>query len=173
MTPDDEVDVEPEKPSEPIVVPDDDKEETTTSKVPTVTLNNGVKMPVIAAGTYQFNANTVLSEIKEAINQGWNHVDTAHDYCADGSISKLRACSEGSVQPAVGQAFRESGLNREDLFITTKVPGCGLQGTRWWNCGADSIEAHQQNLEELQLDYVDLLLVHFPPLGGCGPLNCM
>ena len=48
-----------------------------------------------------------------------------------------------------------------------------MQGTRWWNCGADSIEAHEQNLEELQLDYVDLLLVHFPPLGGCGPLNCM
>lgn len=64
-------------------------------------------------------------------------------------------------------------MNRDEVFITTKVPGCGAQGVRYEHCGADSIAAHMQNLEELQLDYVDLVLIHFPPLGGCGPLNCM
>lgn len=54
-------------------------------------------MPAIAAGTYQFNSDTVLTELKEAFNVGWNHVDTAHDYCDDGSISSLHACKGGSV----------------------------------------------------------------------------
>ena len=59
-------------------------------------------MPAIAAGTYQFNSETVLTEIKDAIDAGWNHIDTAHDYCDDGSISGFKACPGGSVQPAVG-----------------------------------------------------------------------
>jgi len=54
-------------------------------------------MPAIAAGTYQFNSETVLTEIKDAIDAGWNHIDTAHDYCDDGSISGFKACPDGSV----------------------------------------------------------------------------
>jgi aryl-alcohol dehydrogenase-like predicted oxidoreductase len=53
------------------------------------------------------------------------------------------------------------------FFVTTKVPGCGVQGTSRENCGSDSLKAAADNLIELGLDYVDLLLVHFPPVGGC------
>ena len=56
--------------------------------------------------------------------------------------------------------------------MTTKVPGCGLQGTSWNNCGSDSVAAALDNLDELGLDYVDLLLIHFPPAIGCGVISC-
>ncbi len=104
-------------------------------------------------------------------------------------------CKGNSNQKGVGAALKASGIPRSELFVTTKVPGCGLQArspfrtgkrtgnsrTRrnvWWqgvsraNCGPDSVAAAEDNLVELGLDYVDLLLVHFPPVGGCGVLNC-
>ena len=49
-------------------------------------------MPAIAAGTWQYNTDTVLSEVQEAINLGWNHVDTAHDYCGDGGMTAFHSC---------------------------------------------------------------------------------
>jgi len=61
------------------------------------------------------------------------------------------------------------------VFITTKVPGCDgfdfLDATRD-NCYNDTIRNHQRNLDELQMNYVDLLLVHYPPNGGCSQENC-
>ena len=53
-------------------------------------------MPAIAAGTWNYDTDTVLDELKEAINLGWNHVDTAHDYCGDGSMAFLHSCKIGS-----------------------------------------------------------------------------
>jgi len=50
-----------------------------------VTLNNGVEMPAVAAGTWKYNLTQVDNEISNAIPVGWNHFDTAHDYCEDGS----------------------------------------------------------------------------------------
>ena len=72
----------------------------------------------------------------------------------------------------IGKALKASGLARSEVFITTKVPGCGAQGISKDACGADSAKAAQTNLDELGLPFVDLLLVHFPPSGGCGASNC-
>jgi diketogulonate reductase-like aldo/keto reductase len=95
-----------------------------SSQVPLVTLNNGVQMPAVAAGTWKYNLAQVDTEIKNAISVGWNHVDTAHDYCENGSSGLW--CPGSSVQVAVGEAIRDSNLERDQVFITTKVPGCGL-----------------------------------------------
>lgn len=165
---------------------------------PLITLNNGVKMPAVATGTWQYNASTATASVTQAISVGFTHIDTAHDYCSDGSTG---SCSGGSNQVGIGKALQASGLARSDFFITTKVmaaprylhrtpctpsphpvhaitasracqvPGCGLQGISKLACAEDSAKAAQTNLDELGLPYVDLLLIHFPP-GGCGPENC-
>ena len=75
-------------------------------------------------------------------------------------------------QVGVGRAIAASGIAREDLFITTKIPGCGLQGVSRAKCGPDSVRDVETNLRQLNVSYIDLLLVHFPPIGGCGALNC-
>lgn len=81
-------------------------------------------MPAAAAGTWKYNLTQVDTEITNAFSVGWNSVDTAHDYCEDGTSGLT--CPGSSVQVAVGQAIRESQTERHQVFITTKVPGCGL-----------------------------------------------
>ena len=135
--------------------------------VPIVTLSNGVEMPAIAAGTWQYDANTAQAAVEAAIAAGFTHIDTAHDYCGDGTTGN---CKDKSNQLGIKLAIQNQ--DRSKLFITTKVPGCGLQGISRDNCGPDSVKAAIDNLAELGLDYVDLLLVHFPPPLGCGVLNC-
>lgn len=93
------------------------------------------------------------------------HIDAAHDYCDDGTTG---FCPGGSNSVAIGQAIAESSLARDEFFITTKIPGCGKQGVGNETCAEDSMAAANKNLEELDLDYVDVLLVHFPDVSA----NC-
>lgn len=141
---------------------------TTTS----VTLNNGVVMPVVAAGTWQYSAAAAEQSVAAALSVGIRHIDTAHDYCADGSTADCTGRG-GSNQVGIAKALAASSVPRSEIFITTKVPPCGNQGITRAACAADSLKAAQKNLDELGVGYVDLLLVHFPPIiGGCGPVNC-
>jgi len=141
-----------------------------SAAVPNIKLNNGVLFPAIAAGTWQYNSSTAEASITEAFKEGFRHIDTAHDYCGDGTTGK---CSDAvSNQGGIGLALKASGIARTDFFVTTKVPGCGSQGISRDNCAADSVAAAKRNLVELGLPRVDLLLIHFPPQGGCGALNC-
>jgi len=128
-----------------------------------------LQMPVVAAGTWQYDTADAQKSVTAALSVGVRHIDAAHDYCADGSTG---ACARGSNGPGIAAAVAASGLARSQLWITTKVPGCGAQGIGFDTCAADSLAAAEKNLEELQTAYVDLLLVHFPPNGGCGPHNC-
>ena len=148
---------------------------TTPAATPFVTLNNGVQMPAVAAGTWQYTAATAQTSVTNALKVGFTHIDTAHDYCADGTTGD---CTNAGSSNQVGIGKALAGVDRSKFFLTTKVPGCGLQGISRDNCGADSVAAALKNLDELGLDYVDLLLVHFPPgkalpdPGGCGADNC-
>ena len=135
--------------------------------MPLIKLNNGVQMPAVAAGTWQYDADTAQQSVAAALSAGFTHIDTAHDYCADGSTGK---CKTGSNQQGIAKTI--AGVGRDSLFITTKVPGCGMQGIGRASCAADSLAAAEANLNELNTSYVDLLLIHFPPIGGCGALNC-
>ncbi|MGO3318518.1 MAG: aldo/keto reductase [Leuconostoc carnosum] len=107
----------------------------------TYTLNNGVKIPVIGFGTWQSaDGDVAYQAVKWALEAGYRHIDTAAIY--------------GNEQ-SVGRAIKDSGIAREDLFITTKL----------WN-DSHSYDATNKALEtslnKLGIDYVDLYLIHWP-----------
>lgn len=105
-----------------------------------VTLNNGVKMPILGYGVYQVDPSECERCVLDAIDVGYRSIDTAQAY----------ANEEG-----VGNAIKKCGVPREDLFITTKV----------WitNAGFEKASASiDESLQKLQTDYIDLLLIHQP-----------
>lgn len=107
----------------------------------TYTLNNGVEIPVIGFGTWQTPDGEVAEEsVLAALNAGYRHIDTAAAY---------------GNEESVGRAIKKSGVNRHDLFVTTKL----------WNSdhGYDKAKAAiDTSLEKLGLDYLDLYLIHWP-----------
>jgi len=106
-----------------------------------VKLNNGVEMPILGFGVFQV---TDLGECErsviDAISTGYRLIDTAQSY---------------GNEVAVGNAIKKAGIAREDLFITTKlwIQSNGYEGTR---------KAFESSLKKLQLDYLDLYLIHQP-----------
>ena len=116
----------------------------------TVALRNGVVMPTIAAGVWEYNATTARASVSAALNVGFRMIDTALDY---------------HNQDGVGRAIADSGLKREDIFVETKVPGCGGgEGVGLSECAKKTAAALAEDLTLLNLTYVDLVLLHFPPL---------
>ena len=104
------------------------------------TLSNGVKVPIIGFGTWRLVDKEAETAVQVAIDAGYRHIDTASMYQNEESI---------------GRAIKESGLDRKDLFVTTKA----------WN----DIQTYEQaqaaletSLKNLNLDYVDLYLIHWP-----------
>ena len=107
----------------------------------TYTLNNGVEIPIIGFGTWQTPDGDIAKHAVEvALNAGYRHIDTAAAY---------------GNEKSVGQAIKNSGINRHDLFITTKL----------WNAdhGYQSTKAAiDRSLQNLKVDYLDLYLIHWP-----------
>ena len=103
-------------------------------------LNNGVEMPVLGFGVYQVEETVCEQCVCDAIAAGYRSIDTASAYL---------------IERAVGRAIRRSGVPREELFITTKlwVQDAGYESTK---------RAFAKSLERLQLDYLDLYLIHQP-----------
>jgi 2,5-diketo-D-gluconate reductase A len=119
--------------------------------IPTVTLNNGVVMPVIAAGTWQYNESVAEQAVLDAFAAGFNHIDCAFDY---------------QNQAGVARALQKQ--NREDYFLTTKVPGCTGSGS----CASAAAKQVDADLRQLGVAQLDLVLIHFPPKGGCSKELC-
>lgn len=106
-----------------------------------VTLNNGVEMPILGFGVFQIpDASECEQAVINAIETGYRLIDTAASYMNEA---------------AVGNAIKNSGITRKELFITTKlwVQDAGYEKTK---------AAFQKSLERLQLDYLDLYLIHQP-----------
>lgn len=102
-------------------------------------LNNGVEMPVFGLGVYKSGENT-YDAVRWALEAGYRHIDTAAFY---------------GNEREVGQAIRDSGIPREEIFVTTKL----------WNedmINGTQREAFERSLENLGMDYVDLYLIHWP-----------
>jgi 2,5-diketo-D-gluconate reductase A len=114
---------------------------TTTTAVPAVTLNNGVRMPLLGFGVFQI-ADLAECEraVTDALSVGYRLLDTAASY---------------GNEEAVGNAIKRSGVPREELFITTKlwINDAGYDKTR---------RAFERSMERLQLDTLDLYLIHQP-----------
>lgn len=112
-----------------------------TSIQDTTTLHNGVKMPWFGLGVFKVKEGSeVVESVKAAIKNGYKSIDTAAIY---------------QNEEGVGQGIRESGIPREELFVTSKV----------WNAdqGYEStLQAFETSLQKLGLDYLDLYLIHWP-----------
>lgn len=106
-----------------------------------VTLNNGLKMPILGFGVFQINDEAECEKaVIDAINIGYRLIDTAQSY---------------GNEEAVGRGIKNSGVSRKELFITTKV----------WisNSGYENAKKSiEESLKKLQLEYIDLLLIHQP-----------
>ncbi|MFI6938396.1 aldo/keto reductase [Streptomyces sp. NPDC050418] len=110
------------------------------SKVPTITLNNGVAMPQLGFGVWQVPDEEAAKAVATALEAGYRSIDTAAIY---------------GNEEGTGRAIAGSGVAREELFVTTKL----------WNAdqGYDStLKAFDTSLAKLGLDYVDLYLIHWP-----------
>ncbi|MEC0184164.1 aldo/keto reductase [Paenibacillus peoriae] len=106
-----------------------------------VVLNNGVEMPILGFGVYQIpDAKECEQSVYDAIEAGYRLIDTAAAY---------------QNEEAVGNAIRRSGVPRDEIFITTKlwIQDAGYESTK---------KAFEKSMERLQLDYLDLYLIHQP-----------
>ena len=103
----------------------------------TVKLNNGVTCPVIGIGTFMLAPKDAQNSVREALKMGYSLVDTANAYVNE---------------RAVGRGIKESGLKREEVFISTKL----------WPSEYENENAVNETLERLGVDYVDLLYIHQP-----------
>lgn len=105
------------------------------------TLSNGVKIPKLGYGVYRLPENGVTKDlVLKALKAGYRHIDTAQAYFNEREV---------------GEAIKESGLRREDIFLTTKI---------WISNYGDgkTYDSFMKSLEKLQTEYVDLLLLHQP-----------
>ncbi len=114
----------------------------------TTTLHNGVKMPWFGLGVFKVEEGSeVVESVKTAIKQGYRSIDTAAIYR-----------NESGVGQGIREGLAETGLSREDLFVTSKV----------WNADLGyetALAAYDTSLDKLGLDYLDLYLIHWPVKG--------
>ncbi|PQW03235.1 aldo/keto reductase [Enterococcus faecium] len=107
----------------------------------TYRLLNGYEIPVVGFGTWQTpDGDVAVSSVKEALAAGYRHIDTAQGY---------------KNEESVGQAIKESGIPREEIFLTTKL----------WNANHSYelvMSSFEESLKKLQTDYLDLFLIHWP-----------
>ncbi|TFY74824.1 hypothetical protein EWM64_g9188 [Hericium alpestre] len=117
---------------------------------PSFTLNTGASIPAIALGTWggmsaeERKVEVVAPWILSALKAGYRHLDTAYSY---------------GTETGVGEAIRQSGIPRKDLFVTTKLS---------WHHAHKVAESIDQSLQNLGTDYVDLYLLHWPQVAKDG-----
>lgn len=111
-----------------------------TNSVPTITLNDGHTIPQLGFGVFKVDPAETTHIVRDALEAGYRHIDTAAIY---------------GNEEGVGAALAQSGVAREDLFITTKLWN-DRQGTE------SAFAAFEESLDKLGLDYVDMYLIHWP-----------
>ncbi|MDQ1106209.1 aldo/keto reductase [Nocardioides zeae] len=111
-----------------------------SAEIPTVSLNNGTTIPQLGFGVYQVPPDETERAVLTAFEAGYRHIDTAQMY---------------QNEAGVGRALRSSGLAREDVYITTKLNNDSHEP-------AVARAALEQSLRELDVDHVDLFLIHWP-----------
>ncbi|QXG77736.1 aldo/keto reductase [Modestobacter sp. L9-4] len=108
--------------------------------VPTITLNNGVEIPQLGFGVYQVKPEETAQAVQTALEVGYRHIDTAEMY---------------GNEKGVGEGIRNSGVPREEVFITSKL-------NNGFHAHDDALRAFDGTLEALGFDDVDLFLIHWP-----------
>jgi len=108
--------------------------------IPEITLNDGLTLPVIGLGTYKLKGNEGVTSIQSAMDLGYRLIDTAYNYENEGTV---------------GEAVRRSSVPREELRITSKLPGRYQSYT-------NAVTTIEESLYRGHLDYYDLYLIHWP-----------
>ncbi len=111
-----------------------------TTAAPTVPLSHGTEMPLLGLGTARMDDAEAAEAVRTAIEDGYRLVDTAENY---------------GNESGVGRGIRDAGVPREELFVTTKL-------NKRWHSVDGARQACENSLERLDLEYVDLLLIHWP-----------
>ena len=111
-----------------------------TFEIPRYTLNDGQSVPVIGFGTYPLRGDDGVEAMVHALEAGYRLLDTAVNY---------------GNEEEVGEAVRRSGLPREDIQVTSKIPGRHHEYDQ-------AIGSVEESLERLRVDYLDLVLIHWP-----------
>ena len=110
----------------------------------TITMNNGIKIPRLGFGVYRAaQGDETKNAVLNALEVGYRHIDTASAY---------------GNEESVGEAIKESGLKREEIFLTTKLFNSDMRAHR-------QMDAFKESLDRLKVDYVDLYLIHWPVPG--------
>lgn len=110
----------------------------------TITLNNGTVIPQVGLGVFQTpDGETTVNAVQTALETGYRHIDTAMIY---------------RNETSVGEGIRRAGVPRDDFFLTTKLWNDDIRAHR-------GLDAFQESLDRLDLDYVDLYLIHWPADG--------
>ena len=110
------------------------------TKVPTIELNDGVRIPQLGFGVFQIKPDETVAAVKHALDIGYRHIDTAEMY---------------GNEKEVGQGVRDAGLDCAEVFITSKL-------NNGFHKPDDARRAFDNTLEALNSDYVDLFLIHWP-----------
>ena len=110
------------------------------TNVPSIQLNDGVEIPQLGFGTYQIEPHDAVDATLEAIDVGYRHIDTAQMY---------------GNEAEVGQAVRKSGIDRGEFFVTSTLNNGFHDPER-------AIRAFDETIERLDIDYLDLFLIHWP-----------
>ncbi|PSL01577.1 2,5-diketo-D-gluconate reductase A [Haloactinopolyspora alba] len=108
--------------------------------IPDVTLNNGITIPQLGFGTFQIEPEDTKDATLTALDVGYRHIDTAQMY---------------GNEKEVGEAVRQSGLDRSEVFVTSKLNNS-------FHAYDDALSAFDRTVQELDIDYVDLFLIHWP-----------
>jgi len=110
-------------------------------EIPDVTLPDGTQVPIVGFGTWQLRGTDAYNAVRSALDLGYRHLDTATMYANEAEV---------------GRAVRDSGVPREELYLTTKLPAERVKRAR---------ATIQEGLRALGTDHVDLWLIHWPPNG--------
>ncbi len=110
------------------------------SNIPTIELNDGARIPQLGFGVFQIDPEETAAAVKSALEIGYRHIDTAEMY---------------GNEKGVGQGIRDAGLDRADVFITSKL-------NNGFHKPDDARRAFEKTLSALESDYVDLFLIHWP-----------
>ncbi|WP_042149832.1 aldo/keto reductase [Paucisalibacillus sp. EB02] len=111
-----------------------------TTSIPEIILNDGNKIPAVGFGTYKLKGNEGTAAIESAINHGYRLLDSAYNYENEGTV---------------GAAIRRTSVPREELIITSKLPGR-------YHSYQDAVVTIQESLYRANLDYYDIYLIHWP-----------
>lgn len=107
-----------------------------------IRLSNGYDIPQMGVGTWTLKGEIAVNNVRMALEAGFRHIDTAQMY---------------ENEEEVGRGIRESGVPRQDIFLTTKV------NTNFMREGSEAVrQCIEQSIKKLQVDYIDLLLIHWP-----------